>query len=354
MTSQLTPSARVNFDTSVVFLALSTVTVGLRFYSRLSVGQQLAGPDWTCLMALLSFCGYCIVIYNFIWNVSLFHALDFKASYPLSETKNFLIAVFILEILFTIVITSVKLSILWFYYNLFSVNRIIKRVIFGLGIVCIIWFFVALLPLIIFQCHPVDALWNDFDATSFCLPSEKVLLGYELSNFFIDVAILSVPVATVGQLKLSRTKKIGASVTFLLGGFVCIASIVRLTTIYDVADPSRPVNSTQSLVWSTVQAGAAIICCCIPTYGPLFARLSKPIEYLTSRYGSRGYSDQSKISGASSHGRFQDLSRNTGGESWTKVGSADQWYPSSNKSNEHILQPLPPKGIVVSRKFEVV
>ncbi|KAI0433000.1 hypothetical protein F5Y09DRAFT_300500 [Xylaria sp. FL1042] len=357
--SELTPSARVNFDTGVAFLVLATVAVIARFGSRLSIGKRPLGPDWLCLLSLLFFYGYIIVIINFIFNVSQFHAFDFNPLFPLSETKNFLIAVFLIEIFFTLIVTSVKLNILWFYHSIFHINRTTNRVIFGLIALCVVWFLIAIFPLIIFQCHPVDALWNQFDAPPACLESQKILLGYELSNFFIDIAILSVPVATVGKLQLSRTKKVGASVTFLLGGFVCIASIVRLTTIYDVRDPSRPVQSSPSIVWSTIQAGIAIVCSCIPTYGPLLASTTKGFRHLASQYGTRGSQiDKPGDTTGSSRGRFQDLD-DSRGDSWTRIVSPDNhslrtWNPELNKSNEHILQPLPPRGIVVSHQVDVV
>ncbi|KAI0107022.1 hypothetical protein GGR51DRAFT_517121 [Nemania sp. FL0031] len=358
--SDLTLSARRNFDTSVAFLVITTLAVIARFGSRLSIRQRPSGPDWLCLLTLVFFYGYCIVIINFIYNVSQFHAFDLDpVAFPLSETKNFLIAVFLIEILFTLVLTSVKLSILWFYRNIFQVNRTTNRVIIAVMIVCIVWFIIALFPLIIFQCNPVDALWNKFDAPPYCLESQKILLGYELSNFFIDIAILSIPVATVGKLQLSRTKKIGTSATFLLGGFVCIASIVRLTTIYDVSDPSKPVQSSPSVIWSTIQAGVAIICSCIPTYGPLFAVTTKSFRSWTSQYNS--YGSQANRHGdtvGSSRGRFQDLGDGRS-DNWTKAASSDDhglptWNSEAGQSNEHILQPLPPRGIVVSRQVDVV
>ncbi|KAI1299036.1 hypothetical protein F5Y03DRAFT_254316 [Xylaria venustula] len=361
---ELTSSASVNFKTCVAFLVLTTVAGVARAGSRLSIGGRPSGPDWLCLLSLLFFYGYCIVIFNFIFNVSHFKAFDFNPSFPLDETRHFLLAVFLIEILFTLAISSVKLSILWFYHSIFHVKPIVNRLIFGVGVICIIWFLIAIFPLIIFQCHPVDALWNQFDAPPACLESQKILLGYELSNFFIDIAILSIPVATVRQLQLSRTRKIGISATFLLGGLVCIASIVRLTYIYDVSHPSRPVNSSPSIVWSTVQAGVAIICSCLPTYGPLVASSTRRFRSLTSQYhsnSSRG--NKSGNTGSSSLGggrRLQDLSRQQG-ESWTQTGfpenhghDLDTWNSDLHKSNEHILQPLPSRDNVVSSEFDVV
>lgn len=137
------------------------------------------------------------------------------------------------------VITTVKFSILWFYYSIFGVSPNTRRAIYATGVICIIWFFIAVFPLIVFQCSPVDAYWNQFNLPPACKPTQHLLLGYELTNFFIDVAILCIPIGAIGKLQLARSKKIWTAVMFLLGTFVCVASIVRLTYIYDARDPSK-------------------------------------------------------------------------------------------------------------------
>ena len=50
-----------------------------------------------------------------------------------------------------------------------------------------------------------------------CLDAKRLLLGYELTNLFIDVVILCIPVMVIGRLQLSSAKKIGSLVAFLLG-----------------------------------------------------------------------------------------------------------------------------------------
>jgi hypothetical protein len=120
------------------------------------------------------------------------------------------------ELLFGFGITSIKISILWFYHNVFSVHQTLDRVIKAATAVCLLWLTVATL-VIAFQCKPVQAYWEHFDLPPYCLEYPRVLLGYEISNLFIDVAILCIPIGAVSRLNLPWLKKVPVIGIFLLG-----------------------------------------------------------------------------------------------------------------------------------------
>ncbi|KAI8631150.1 hypothetical protein F5Y19DRAFT_483053 [Xylariaceae sp. FL1651] len=235
---------------------------------------------------------------------------------------------FILEILFTFIITLAKLSILWFYRNLFRASRVSSILVHTTAVACVLWFIIAILVVIIFQCHPVSAYWVQLASPGACFDTQKSQLGYELTNFFIDVTILTIPVTTIGKLQLSRPKKIVTSFMFLLGA-----------------------QASASFIWSTIQAGIAIVCSCLPALGPLIGKVTKSLGFFQRRYGSRA----STIKGRS--GKFRDLGNGVEGDSWNashgRRGS-HSWLMGRNASDEHILQPLPPNGIVVSLQVDVV
>lgn len=91
-----------------------------------------------------------------------------------------------------------------------------KRAVVVTAIVCIVWFIVVTF-VIIFQCNPVHAYWEHFDLPPYCQEYPRVLLGYELTNLFIDVIILCIPVGIVPRLHLSTSKKVTVIVIFFLG-----------------------------------------------------------------------------------------------------------------------------------------
>ncbi|KAH9896279.1 hypothetical protein F4778DRAFT_745766 [Xylariomycetidae sp. FL2044] len=132
------------------------------------------------------------------------------------------------DIFFGTTIIFVKLSILSLYYSIFSVSdtfRMWNYIVTGL---CVVWFLVYTF-LNILQCHPISMLWEAFGFVEYCLPSGVLWLALELTNLTLDVAILVLPITMLGRLNLARAKRWSVAGVFLLGGLVCVASIVRLT-----------------------------------------------------------------------------------------------------------------------------
>ncbi|KAI2620179.1 hypothetical protein GGS26DRAFT_571470 [Hypomontagnella submonticulosa] len=202
----LTQSAQENFVLCVVMLVLTTICVSMRFIMRFILRQTPLGTDWLCLLGTAFFYVYCAVIINFIFNVSEYHALDADPSLGTTEFMNLLKWSYIDEIVGGFSITSIKLSILWFYYTIFAVYTTLRRVIQATALVCVIWLIIASF-VVIFQCTPIDAYWLNLDDPSHCLESPRLLLGYELTNFFLDVIILCIPITVVSKLRLQTTKK---------------------------------------------------------------------------------------------------------------------------------------------------
>jgi hypothetical protein len=123
---------------------------------------------------------------------------------------------FAAEIVFGCGITSIKLSILGLYNHLFSINKKTQRVIHVVGAVAIAWFIAATL-VIIFQCKPISAYWETVASSEYCLQNPHVLLGYEVTNLFVDVSILCIPMAILPRLHIATTKKVSITLVFLLG-----------------------------------------------------------------------------------------------------------------------------------------
>lgn len=123
-----------------------------------------------------------------------------------------------LMILYGIAITTVKFSILVFYWELFATSGGVthKRIIQVAAVACTIWFLVVNF-LVIFQCTPVHAYWDKFAQPPYCMDTSKLLLGYEMTNLFLDVFILCMPMPIVWQLNLKLSKKISLLGIFSLG-----------------------------------------------------------------------------------------------------------------------------------------
>ncbi|RYC64184.1 hypothetical protein CHU98_g2035 [Xylaria longipes] len=275
----LTKSASENFVVSVSLIVFTSLSILIRLALKLYRRQAPQGPDWMCFIATATFLTYSALTLNFIFNVSASHSFDLDPTRPLDELHSLAKLVYTNELLFGFGITTIKLSILWFYHTLFSVDETLQRVIKATTAICILWFIVATL-VIALQCMPVHAYWENFDLPPYCLEYPRVLLGYEISNLFIDVAILCIPTGTVMRLQLAWPKKVPIIGIFLLGALVCIASIVRLTAIWRPPNIFQDFDFGGTYLWSSLQLGVAIITSCLPTFGPLLPLLAKPIPYI--------------------------------------------------------------------------
>jgi hypothetical protein len=109
------------------------------------------------------------------------------------------------------------LSLLWFYDSLFHVKSTVRWVITGTVVVCLIWFLASIL-LIVLQCTPPSAFWDNLLSPQYCLSNPRVLLGFEITNLLIDVAILAIPANAMRKLQLPTAKKASVIGIFLLGG----------------------------------------------------------------------------------------------------------------------------------------
>ncbi|KAI0806482.1 hypothetical protein GGR55DRAFT_209847 [Xylaria sp. FL0064] len=340
----LTKSANENFIACAILIPLTSLFVLVRlsiqlFYRR----ESLRGHDWFCLPALVAFNVHCGLIINF---VSRFHALDISPSFGATEVSNLFKLVYQTELLFGLVITPIKLSILWLYHSIFSAKRKIQLAIQITAVICIIWFF-AVTFVIAFQCTPVSALWKTLDSPRYCLSVTPLLFGYELSNLLIDIAILCIPVNTIFKLQLQLLKRIGIAFIFLLGAIVCILSVVRLVFICRLKDT---LDSGSVLLWSELQLGLAIITCCLPILGPLPILLWERLKQFLGWTGSfiPFWSGKRSIK----------LNRSP----WVKVGdnrlnsTARMWASSDNNGHSYgyPLSQMPSKHIVVEREIGVV
>ena len=91
--------------------------------------------------------------------------------------------------------------------------------------VCVAWFIATLLATI-FQCSPIGNAWEiALYETSKCLSYPTLVFGIELSNALIDVMILVLPLNQVRKLQMSRAKKLGVALVFLLGGGYVLLSL---------------------------------------------------------------------------------------------------------------------------------
>ncbi|KAB8216240.1 hypothetical protein BDV33DRAFT_157672 [Aspergillus novoparasiticus] len=238
---------------SAVLVALSTIVVGFRIVARW-MRTTLGLDDYVICVSI-------ILAYSMLGE-AVFWARDgglgkHMDELSIQEKIVFQKCFFANEISYTLLIPSIKISILLLYRRIFTVRnfRIASLITGGL----VMSWCLAVFITVLLQCRPIALNWNKtLEGT--CIDPKQFFFGNAISNLLIDVVILALPIPMVLQLQLRLSQKLTILGIFLLGGFVCVASVMRVVTldIFETMDTScmfplllLESNRTQLILWLT-------------------------------------------------------------------------------------------------------
>ncbi|KAI8944588.1 hypothetical protein F4801DRAFT_599516 [Xylaria longipes] len=226
------------------------------------------------------------------------------------------IGLFTAELTYTGVIVFVKFSILALSWRIFNKNSSIKLPVAIMSGTVGAWG-VSVLLLTVLQCVPTRGFWDKAIEAACNVDSQKFLFGISIPNILIDVALLALPIPYVIKLNVSKSQKRVLVSLFLLGGFVCIASILRLVAVVtESTGPDISWNLINQAIWAVVEADFAIVSACLPTLRPFWLAI-RPKRSLTGQPASSS-------SGPSSKGPYQKRAPRTWGASLLKSTVLDE------------------------------
>ncbi|KAF9775280.1 hypothetical protein IL306_006648 [Fusarium sp. DS 682] len=117
----------------------------------------------------------------------------------------------------------------------------------------------------IWQCVPIKGAWDkSVDAT--CIDSNKFWVAYAVLNILTDVMVLGLPILPIMRLQTSAREKLLLCCIFLLGGFVTITSILRVTSVSNSLKNKKDqtYNFIDRGIWTLIEANLGIITACLP------------------------------------------------------------------------------------------
>ncbi|KAJ6005036.1 integral membrane protein Pth11-like protein [Penicillium herquei] len=211
----------------------------------------------------------------------------------------------------------IKCSILMFYRKVLCMKKsvwILMGLCFGWAIGCGVSMAAA--------CQPLSYFWTMYNnGEGKCIINlYGFYLGNAAANVFTDICILSAPLPVIWKLQMRKAQKVMVTAIFLLGSFVCVASIMR---IYYMSFLNTDVDVNWIMgdvfVWSTVEPAIGIVCACLPTLQPLLRWSLKNVvgssmgRYFggsDSRNGYKGYSleERRRTFEGSANGHFRHIS----------------------------------------------
>ncbi|KAK6510279.1 hypothetical protein TWF481_004996 [Arthrobotrys musiformis] len=292
----------------VVFTVVSTVVMALRLWSRWSLLGRIQIFDWAALFS------YFLIV---AWGAYGVHASlvggDMASWCDRSyfQIKQQSIAYNIGMTTYPMVVLSIKLALLIFYYQL-STWAALRTAVLITGFISVGNAFGGFFAFL-FQCNRVNFWDAEFDLSLECkVRTLKAILGTGVVNIITDALVWVIPMPLVWRLQLYPRERIIAFFTFGLGGIACVAAAVRLKAVQDSI--RFGINGKDSILpiiaWGIIELNLALICSSAPA---LRALLMKHVPKLIS-YGSNGVSDIKSM--------FKRTSGTSGRFAGTRVRSA--------------------------------
>ncbi|KAK9770956.1 putative Integral membrane protein [Seiridium cardinale] len=211
---------------------------------------------------------------------------------------------YIAELCYAFALFFGKMSILSFYWRLFSVTSI-KRPIQILMVCSVIWITIRTF-LGIFHCIPVQAFWDSSVENSYCaINDKKFFFGSILVHVCLDIVILALPIIQVRKLHLPKLQRAGIIAMFMFGIFICVAAVAIIITSvnFDATGIDFTWNITDIVIWATVEVNLVTVSACLPTVRPAFTYFfGRFLPRSTMQSGSNSYGLSNMH-----HGRNQNL-----------------------------------------------
>jgi len=265
---------------SLVVTALAFLFVGIRLINRIFLVKRFGLDDGLILAAVCFSIGLSAMIEVQRGNGFGEHTTELT----LAQYEGLFKTCFACTLVYIAGLTCVKDSIAYQYLRFFQTktSRFMAWSLIGLVTTyCVINWICSLLA-----CRPLSLYWTArqnghcFDIYAFWFFSA----GF---NIVTDIALCILPIPTLVTLQLPRKQKYGLICVFLLGGFGCVTSVLRLIKLYELyksVDVSYDVVGP--LLWSSIEVNTGIICACLPTLKPLVNLISPWLLHSSSRESS--------------------------------------------------------------------
>ncbi|MCJ1249410.1 hypothetical protein MMC30_006634 [Trapelia coarctata] len=263
-----TPS-RATIIVSCIFPVLAAVAVALRFYAKRLKAIAFRTDDYAVLLALIITIAICVlyIIGAAVGGIGV-HVQDL----PPHGRAFFNKVLFAVQFCYLANVALVRFSILLFYTQLFP-SRKFRLTVYAMNTVICLWF-VAFFFATLFQALPISLNWNMQPGTT--INRYAMYTATAATETILNIATLVFPWPIVWRLKIDTKYKRLVSGIFLLGGFVCVSSIVRLYYLTQYLNPSAEqlIDFTYYLtnlcIWTAIEPCLGVICACLPVLGPVF------------------------------------------------------------------------------------
>ncbi|EME88231.1 uncharacterized protein MYCFIDRAFT_110067, partial [Pseudocercospora fijiensis CIRAD86] len=245
---------------TVVFTVLAGFFCGLRLYARCAVAKNTGVDDALILVALIFAIATTVCMIIQVETGMGRHEWDIELHESIANLKAFYVSIWV----YNISMTCTKVSILFQYLRIFPHQRFRIVTWTLMAVIIVIGLYVFLTA--VFSCWPIAFFWDHTIQGGKCLPRFAIWFVNSSLSIATDIATAVLPLPMINKLELPKRRKRALMLVFALGGFTCVISIIRLQSLYVIANTKDVSwNNGLAAIWSNVEMNTAILCSCLPT-----------------------------------------------------------------------------------------
>ncbi|OTA82973.1 hypothetical protein M434DRAFT_400821 [Hypoxylon sp. CO27-5] len=256
---------------TVVFLALRFWSRSLTPHSARATFHRFWWDDWVALAAGAVLLAQLAIELVMIQDAGFGRHMNTLTSY---ERELFFKLLYVGDFVYDTALFLTKLSGLLFFTRLFPRHanpkffNISLRITYALNASWLVGAYFGT----IFLCDPVEAGWNPWLPGGKCGKTTTLFLGSAIPSVVIDLFILLLPLPQIWGLRISRGKKAGLFVVFILGYCVIVLSLGRLITVLTSGEgfnTDTTYVAIRTFYWVSAESPITIVCISLPAMLPL-------------------------------------------------------------------------------------
>ncbi|KAI8959583.1 hypothetical protein F5Y11DRAFT_359093 [Daldinia sp. FL1419] len=243
----------VTLAVSGVIIALATMSVALRFYTRKFTRLGLKADDWLIMAAVVAALATAALL---LWGNSvdpdgLRATENTNPDYVYTAEDVFYLKLsFVSSILYFTIAGATKLGILLMYYRIFAVSTAFRYQLF-LSVALVIGWWVGCTVATLTNCIPLEWSWiNSLSDARYCFDYNIFWMASGACEIFLDVLILALPISVIVRMRLSTKRKVTISIIFLLGGLTIITVDMDYVQAFEATQPDYPPGLVRRLYYS--------------------------------------------------------------------------------------------------------
>ncbi|KAI1411805.1 hypothetical protein F5Y13DRAFT_200474 [Hypoxylon sp. FL1857] len=262
----------------IVMIIVTVVFIALRFWSRSltpyaarATFHRFWWDDWAALAAGVVLLVQLAIELAMIEDAGFGRHMNTLTSY---ERELFFKLLYVGDFVYDTALYLTKLSGLLFFTRLFPQHanpqffNIALWTTYGLNTLWLIGAYFGT----IFLCNPVEAGWNPWLPGGKCGKTTTLFLGSAIPSVVIDLIILLLPLPQIWGLRITRGKKAGLFVVFILGYCVIVLSLGRLITVLTSGEgfnTDTTYVAIRTFYWVSAESPITIVCISLPAMLPL-------------------------------------------------------------------------------------